>query len=448
MLEFGLTLQGSEGQKKFFWRPHALELLDAERNAVDLTAVGKTVIDASKAFEPTFMTTPEAPVAKTRAIRRLKIQLGMKCNFSCSYCNQAWQPHDSQGNPADVEAFFERLPNWFDGGEDGKGQGVRIEYWGGEPFAYWKILKPLAEGMRERFPNATMLVINNGSLIDAEKVEWLDRLGFDVCISHDGPAQSLRGPDPLTNILTRKHIKELYRRLAPKGRIGFNTVLHNENRSLDAVRAYIAKQIGANPADLALTTEGLLLAYDGGGISLSPRTAAERARYMEALYREIVDGGAVLVGGIGDKIDGFLTAMSVKRPIWAVPQKCGMDQPSAVAVTLKGVVLTCQNTSADDPQHVIGNIDNIEAAAPKTSRHFLTRASCTTCPVVQLCQGSCMFLEGELFEQSCANSFAHNLTILAAVLRFITGMDLVSVERSNGIRHPSVKRVEFVGANQ
>lgn len=29
-----------------------------------------------------------------------------------------------------------------------------------------------------------------------------------------------------------------------------------------------------------------------------------------------------------------------------------------------------------------------------------------SCPVVQLCKGSCMFLEGEFFKQSCANEFA------------------------------------------
>lgn len=446
MLEFTLTLKGDDAsEKQFFWRPHSLELLDAERQSVSLAAVGKTVVDVGKAFQPAFMTTPENPIGKTRAIRRLKIQLGMKCNFSCSYCNQAWQPHDSQGNPADVAAFFEKLPTWFDGGENGKGEGVRVEFWGGEPFAYWKILKPLAEGMRERFPDAEFLVINNGSLIDAEKVEWLDRLNFLVCISHDGPAQSLRGPDPLTNILTRKHIKELYRRLAPAKRIGFNTVLHNENRSLDAVRSYIAKQLGINPDELALTTEGLLLTYDGGAVSLSPRTDEERTRYMESLYGEIVNGNAAFVGGIGDKIEELLTGMSVKRPIWAVNQKCGMDRPDFVAVTLKGVVLTCQNTSADDPQHVIGHVSNIEAAAPATSRHFLTRESCTTCPVVQLCKGSCMFLEGELFNQSCANSFAHNMTLLAAALHAITGMTLVRIEREKGVRHASVKKVEFLG---
>jgi len=445
MLEFTLTLKGEDdSEKQFFWRPHSLELLDAERHPVSLAAVGKTVVDVSKAFQPAFMTTPENPIGKTRAIRRLKIQLGMKCNFSCSYCNQAWQPHDSQGNPADVAAFFEKLPTWFDGGENGMGEGVRVEFWGGEPFAYWKILKPLAEGMRERYPNAEFLVINNGSLIDAEKVEWLDRLNFLVCISHDGPAQSLRGPDPLTGILTRKHIKELYKRLAPKKRIGFNTVLHNQNPSLDAVRAYIAKQLSVDPAELAMTTEGLLLTYDGGAISLSPRTQEERESYQASLFDEIVNGQALQVGGIGDKIEDFFNGMAQRRPIWAVSQKCGMDRPDAVAVTLKGVVLTCQNTSADDPEHNIGTVDDIEAAAPATSRHFLSRESCTNCPVVQLCQGSCMFLNGEMFEQSCANSFAHNLTLLAAALQLLTGMRLVAVEREQGIRHPSIQKVSFL----
>ena len=33
------------------------------------------------------------------------------------------------------------MPKFFQGGEDGLGKGVKIEFWGGEPLVYWKTLK-------------------------------------------------------------------------------------------------------------------------------------------------------------------------------------------------------------------------------------------------------------------------------------------------------------------
>lgn len=42
--------------------------------------------------------------------------------------------------------------------------------------------------------------------------------------------------------------------------------------------------------------------------------------------------------------------------------------------------------------------------------------------VVQLCKGSFMFLEGEFFEQSCANEFAFNMGIVTAAVWHLTGM--------------------------
>gem|GEM_PF-6339851 len=51
-----------------------------------------------------------------------------------------------------------------------------------------------------------------------------------------------------------------------------------------------------------------------------------------------------------------------------------------------------------------------------------------SCPVVQLCKGSCMFLEGEFFNQSCANEFAVNMGIMLAAVWHLTGMVVREVE--------------------
>ena len=60
---------------------------------------------------------PNNPAGKSRAIRHLKLQLGLKCNYACQYCSQAHQPHDIDGHPEDVLPFMQQLEGWFAGGE-------------------------------------------------------------------------------------------------------------------------------------------------------------------------------------------------------------------------------------------------------------------------------------------------------------------------------------------
>ncbi|MEY3739759.1 MAG: Ralstonia phage, partial [Pseudomonadota bacterium] len=128
-------------------------------------------------------------------IKVLKIQLGLNCNFECTYCNQRYVPRTEASAQESLDEFLRTLPTWFTGGKNGLGSGVRIEFWGGEPFVYWKTLKPLAERIKQDYPSIKFSVITNGSLLDLEKNDWLVKMGFTVSISHDGPAQHVRGPD-------------------------------------------------------------------------------------------------------------------------------------------------------------------------------------------------------------------------------------------------------------
>jgi uncharacterized protein len=118
----------------------------------------------------------------------------------------------------------------------------RIEFWGGEPFVYWKTLKPLAERLRQLYTEASFTIITNGSLLDFEKNEWLDRIGFGVGLSHDGPGYHARGADPLDDPEKRAAIMDLYARLHPQGRISVNAMLHADNRSRAHVQAWLQER--------------------------------------------------------------------------------------------------------------------------------------------------------------------------------------------------------------
>lgn len=430
-LEYRLVMAGRDKYARvLLYRPHASSLVwEDDGTPVSLAAVGMAYApDGSIEYRSFPSHGPDAPMGKRRNPRVLKIQLGLRCNYACSYCNQRSQPHDIQGDAADARSFLAKLPTFYDGGVDGAGEGTRIEFWGGEPFVYWKTLRILAGALCSAYPNAALNIITNGSLLDDEKIEWLDTLGFGVGISHDGPAHAgQRGPDPLEDPRPRSMIRTLYDRLRPQGRIGFNAVLSSRNASLVAVRNWIADRLGVPREELPITTEEVVLPYDGSGLAVSLRNEGEQREFRETVFWEAVTAQSLQSATVRKKLEDFFRSIATGRPSASLGQKCGMDRVDNLAVDLKGNVLTCQNTSAGT-QHRIGHADELEAVRLTTATHWSRREGCGRCPVIQLCQGACFYLDGELWRQACDNSFTYNLAMLAAALYWLTRLVLVEID--------------------
>lgn len=431
MAKFTLTCIDIAGDAKtFVYDNLTSELTDDQGNPVPVPA-GMSLRERDYRGQPQFPATSEVtPNGKVSALRTLKIQLGLSCNYACDYCSQRFVPHADSTNPKDVDAFMAQLPTWFDGGDDGAGAGVQIQFWGGEPLVYWKTMKPLAEALREKYPGATFHVITNGSLLDAEKNEWLDRMGFGVSISHDGPGQPTRGPDPLDDAASRAGILDLYARLAPQGRIGLNAMVHRDNASRAAINEWFTQRFGA---DVQIGEGAFIDPYDEGGVARSAPSKAWARGYSRSALQEIRAGKAANLGIVRDKIVGFLESIANRRPAAVMGQKCGMDRPDNIAVDLKGNVLTCQNVSAasnapNGRSHKIGHVSDLAGARLNTATHWSKRKGCVSCPVLQLCAGSCMFLEGDLWEASCENAFADNIPFFAVAIELLTGYIPVAIE--------------------
>jgi len=434
----------------YLYDPSRSLLTDKDGTPVSLDPVGLKYDTNPKSWQPAMIGHPDFPLKKSKSIRTLKIQMGLKCNYSCAYCNQASQPHEVYGSIEDAQKFLEKLPTWFDGGEDGKGEGVTVEFWGGEPFVYWKTLKTLAPAIREAYPKARFNIITNGSVLDDEKIDFLDKLDFGVGISHDGDAyEDNRGTDPLNEPEKLMWIKKLHARLNPSGRIGFNCVLTKNNYSIASIRKYIADKLEVPLAQVMMSSEEYLLPYDKSAMAMCPDTDDDYKAMNHALYKEVVSREALGIGTIRQKMDDFFHSLSDQRPAYTLGQKCGMDNPNTIAVDTMGYAITCQNTSSAT-KHKIGSIEAFEDIALHTSHHWTTREECPKCPVVQLCRGACLFLEGEFWTKACRNSFEYNLTILAACMHFLTGNVLTRVEGENirydGINHMDAIDFEFVAS--
>src|SRR5581483_3553756 len=165
--------------------------------------------------------------------------------------------------------------------------------------------------------------------------------------------------------------------------------------------------------DVALSTEGVVTVYDGDTLNDSGRLTREQ---YAALHASIVaafsSGNAEHYGNISRRADDFFDSLCTHRPASALGQKCGMDRADELAVDLSGRVMTCQNTGAKG-KHGLGSVFDMDNVKLDTAWHWSHRECCNYCPVLQLCKGSCMYLEGNLFAQSCENEYHYNTAILA-----------------------------------
>lgn len=420
MASFLITAKNTQGGPDMLLRydNQTSELVNAE--------TGQPVVarlDAVSLAGPAFAVSVDNPASKTSP-RVLKISLGLSCNYECEYCSQRFVPRAAETNPGEVQSFVNELDSWV------TTEPERIEFWGGEPFVYIKTMRPLVEKLRVKYPNAQFQVITNGSLLTPEINEWLDETGFQVGLSHDGPGQHVRGPDPLDDPEKRAAILDLWKRLGPKGRMSFNAMINRHNPSRAAIQKFFIELTG-DPY-VPIGEGGFVDAYDEGGAANSLRPE-EFATFRNLAFHEIRTGQAANFSAVRDRVASFVNSIRVGRSAENLGQKCGMDDPDNIAVDLRGNVLTCQNVSAasvapNGQNHKLGHVSDMANVKLKTSTHWSKREECPNCPVLHICKGACMFLEGDLWELSCDNAFSDAISVFAAGIEFLTGCVPMEIE--------------------
>lgn len=368
---------------------------------------------------------PSSPLKKSRDVRILKIQLGLSCNYSCDYCSQRFVERPKETTQKDIADFIEKVRNLNFSEETG----LKIELWGGEPFVYWKTMRPLVAALQEEFKDwkrkPHFSAITNGSILNEEICAWILENELSIAISHDGPGQSVRGPDPFEDPEQKALVLNLYAKLKPKGKMSFNSMMNSTNSSRKEVFDWFVNFTGDPQVPLG---EGALVdAYDEGGLANSLVTKQDHFNYRRRAFADIyTNGGNVGFGGILEKIDGCTRDILSHNEAKYLGQKCGMDDEHIIAIDLRGDVITCQNVSgvqinSNGESHLGGNIADFDSVELKAPTHWSNRVECPKCPVLSVCKGSCMYVAGEFWDQSCANAYSDSVALFALSFEKITG---------------------------
>jgi len=429
-MKFQITAEKNFSDKKTFYYDNELNIISDEFDKIlgPSDQLKSYFDDIPVNLEETIPFSKDFPLKKSKSIDLLKIQLGLGCNYSCEYCSQKFVERPTETSKKDIDDFMSKL----DVLEFSEQKGLKIEFWGGEPLVYWKTLKPLAERLSEKFKQwetkPMFSIITNGSLLTEEICSWLIEFDFSVAISHDGPNQSVRGPDPFLDPKRKKIILDFYKIMKPKNKISFNAMLNGKNISRKAVYEWFFELTGDKSVILG---EGEMVdAYDDDGINNSLTSLEDHFKFRQKSFVDIyMSDGYIGFTGINDKINQFTTSViSQKLESKFLGQKCGMDNPGSIAVDLKGNVITCQNVSAletskNGESHLGGNLSDYGNVEFKSVTHWKSRDSkikCSECPVLHLCKGSCMFLDGNYWDVSCENAYSNNIALFALAFAKLT----------------------------
>lgn len=351
---------------------------------------------------------------KSTNVDVLKIQLGLSCNYSCSYCLQSSEIDKAAKTKIDdAMSFIENLDSWLDGTPS------RIEFWGGEPLLYLKKLNILVPALRNRFPDARLVIISNGSLLNDEVVDFLIDYDINFAISHDGPGQAARGPDPLFDPTVSSAIKRLLDER--KEKFSFNFMVGGHNKSLKSIVTFFRAMYGD---DVPLNVADIVTPYSSDVADSEEMSDEELLSFSDELFYEMVDiGFEALPYDIHQRMNRFLKHINGERNLAGESSKCGMDTAEYLSCDLEGNVITCQNVGAVGV-HMAGKVDDMSSVNVTEIKHWSDRKACKDCIVLSICGGGCMYQSDTLFESACRAHFAYSMAVLRFFMFINTGLVL------------------------
>lgn len=351
-------------------------------------------------------------------ISHLRILLGNRCNYSCSYCRQDHTQEPARLNDLQVILNFIR-----ESPEITNVQNLQI--WGGEPLVYWKVLKPLIEFIRSdevkhKFRNSMVGMVTNGSLLTKDKVDFFIENRIFISVSHDGQMQHLRKSDPFLDNL---YLKTAIKRLHAEKLTSINPILHPYSPSRAELQRYFSEKLGVD--DLMFGEAKFSDPYDK---SEEFTDFQEFARQIQNGIDDIFAPGVVAKFSLLQlKISQFSQQIATGKALSGSPQSCGIDQPTTMTIDLEGNVISCQNVVASQDSalggtHKVGHVNDLASVDMHTAiTHFSDRPHCLSCPIVQICKGGCAIMDEEMYLKTCRSKVVNYLPVLFSYFFHVTG---------------------------
>jgi uncharacterized protein len=211
-------------------------------------------------------------------------------------------------------------------------------------------------------------------------------------------------------------------------------MMNSKNTSRKNIYDYFV-EITGDP-NVRIGEGGFIDAYDDAAVNNSLLSLEQHFEYRRNAFNDIYSNDKINFEMVYEKIDNFTRSTLTHLESKYVGQKCGMEDPSTIALDLKGNVVTCQNVSiVEDSKngepHYGGNLEDYDNVQLTSVTHWMNRVSCSDCPVLHLCKGSCMYLDGHHWDVTCNNAYSDAIALFSLAIEKITGYIPITIKGDN-----------------
>jgi uncharacterized protein len=378
---------------------------------------------------------------KTTNQRLLKIQMGLACNYSCTYCKQAIHVNQAEVSKLeDVDYFIQNFDTWCKVPREDK---IRVELWGGEPLVYIAKFRKLVAFLKNRFDNVQISTVTNGSLVTLEMAKYLIENDITIAVSHDGEGtKTYRLEDPLAEGTKSREGLRYYAENSRNG-LYLNSVMTKANYDPRKTSDYIRSQF-TEKATIRVGYEGIFMVEDISQFTEDQFwTPDEFVELRTNLKHALLEGRLSDVPPFNSKLTGMLRDW--ENPFFSIRDdemaKCGMDDPYTLAMNLKGTALVCHSSS-----HETGSVYELDEVKMSNGgvTHWSKRPECSTCPVLNSCRGSCMDIPSDTVEwyHTCNNQFHFHLAIFEAAYEMVFREQILEI--SGDYVRPTLPKIKKI----
>lgn len=349
------------------------------------------------------------------------INLGLKCNFACKYCHQ-----NSFRNKTRVVDFLPRyVAKFVKILEVSRPKMKSIAFWGGEPLVYWKTLKVLIPELRRLYPNTKINFPTNGSLLNADKLSFLDKYKIGFYISYDGK-NSNRSVSIFDDPKLIKALQDSGKSIGimpTQNKLSvpieeIKTELLNYKIPISSISAYSIARCNPYNRDQALDI-------------LIPKS--KRFERSECIYNILhsINEEKDLYRGLFDRLNFLLGVFCRGLGVDSTDISfCGNSTGRDICVDCTGNIFNCMNI----PMHVMGNLlSSPQNLISDVFKNHLTKTKCLACPFVSCCKGGCPLIHDENsleFQVNCKNLKIIAVPFFRTLIERLLGVYLKRIIRS------------------
>ncbi len=316
--------------------------------------------------------------------------LTQSCNLKCVYCYGDGGKYGTGGNMEEKTAF--QAVDWMLK-QSGKTKKLYIGFFGGEPFLNFPLMKTVVEYAEQRVQEMGKKVIfnttTNATLLDDEKIAFIQEHQVDVMISFDGPKEIQDAQRPYANGAgsydsTVPKIKKLLAVLPETP--GHAIIVGNTDsqRVKDALQEIGFTQISLMPASQSLFTEETDKIKSERDIHILLQALEQEAEIWIHLAKSKDNESLKILMNKSELYPGLIALLHNSKKLYACGAGCGL-----VGVSCTGDIYLCHRFVGQD-EYKLGSVFAKGLNREEYQKSPITaNGKCAACFAKYYCAGGC-----------------------------------------------------------